>query len=310
MSKTVKLRVGTDCSGIEAPIFALKNLKVPFHHVWSCEYDKFARLSIAANHIPDQMYEDITTRDHSKLPEVDIYVCGFPCQPFSSIGKHGGMKDTNGRIMFHCIEVIRLKQPKIFILENVSNFKIIHDGKPFESLMKSLNKQGNYNIYVDTYNTLDYGIPQHRKRIYVVGIKKSAEKEPFKTPLKRQMAPIERFYLDRTMHNTTISDREKRCLKHYNGLDFDKLPRDAIVNRNRFLSVTYGHVGTCTTNQPCFIIKYKRYATPQEYLLLQGFPKTFKCVVSNTQLMKQAGNAMSVNVVQAILAAALRSTSG
>jgi site-specific DNA-cytosine methylase len=82
---------------------------------------------------------------------------------------------------------------------------------------------------------------------------------------------------------------------------------DAIVNRNRFSHVTYGYTETCATRTPFYIVKYKRYATAKEYLLLQGFPKTFKSVVSDNQLMKQAGNAMSVNVVQAILASVLKS---
>ncbi len=307
MPKFKTLRVGTDCSGIEAPIQALKNLKVPFQHVWACERDKFARMSIEANYKPERMYQDIDSRDHSKLPDVDLYVCGFPCQPFSIIGNRDGMKVKNGQVMLHCIEVIRVKQPKVFILENVRNFKTIHDGKPYKYLIQSLEKLGMYTVYTDTYNTMDYGIPQHRKRIYIVGIKTSTELQPLKTPPKRQMAALERFYLDKSMHKATLTAREKICLKEHNGMDFDKLPQDAIINRNRFINVMRGHVGTLTTHTPFYIVKYKRYATAKEYLLLQGFPKTFKCVVSNTQLMKQAGNAMSVNVVQAILASVLKS---
>ena len=76
------LRIGTDCSGIEAPIEALKQLGIPFEHKWACEIDRFARRSILANYQPEIIYEDITKRDHSELPDIDIYVCGFPCQSF------------------------------------------------------------------------------------------------------------------------------------------------------------------------------------------------------------------------------------
>ncbi len=77
------LTIGTDFSGIEAPIQALEQMNISFRHLWSCEIDKWARMSIQANYNPSVMYEDITKRDHTKLPKVDIYVAGFPCQSFS-----------------------------------------------------------------------------------------------------------------------------------------------------------------------------------------------------------------------------------
>jgi DNA (cytosine-5)-methyltransferase 1 len=210
-------------------------------------------------------------------------------------------------VMLHCIEVIRVKQPKVFILENVRNFKTIHEGKPYKYLIQSLEKLGMYNVYADTYDTKDYGIPQQRSRVYIVGILKSHEIKPFVTPSHKPMQDIEGFFLTKSVGKMTFSPTAKEGLKAKTGLDFDKLPKDAIVNRNKFYHVTYGHTGTCTTTKLCYIVKYKRYATAKEYLLLQGFPKTFKCVVSNTQLIRQAGNAMSVNVVQAILAFVLKS---
>lgn len=93
------ITIGTDCSGIEAPIQALKQLGIPFQHKWSCEIDKFARQSILANYQPEILYEDITKRDHSQLPDVDIYVCGFPCQSFSLMGKKLGTNDPRSNIM-------------------------------------------------------------------------------------------------------------------------------------------------------------------------------------------------------------------
>jgi DNA (cytosine-5)-methyltransferase 1 len=110
------LRIGTDCSGIEAPIEALKQLGIPFEHKWACEIDRFARTSILANYQPEIIYEDITKRDNSELPDIDIYVCGFPCQSFSLMGKKLGSNDPRGNIMMHCIDVIKKKQPSIFIL--------------------------------------------------------------------------------------------------------------------------------------------------------------------------------------------------
>ena len=101
------LRIGTDCSGIEAPIQALKQLGIPFEHKWACEIDHYARRSILANYQPEIIYEDITKRNHSELPDIDIYVCGFPCQSFSLMGKKLGTSDPRGNIMMHCIDVIK-----------------------------------------------------------------------------------------------------------------------------------------------------------------------------------------------------------
>ena len=129
------ITIGTDCSGIEAPIEALKQLGIPFQHRWACEIDRYARQSILANNQPEIMYEDITKRDHSQLPDVDLYVCGFPCQSFSLMGKKKGTQDPRSNIMLHCIDVIKTKRPPIFILENVKNFKFIEKGKPFNYLL-------------------------------------------------------------------------------------------------------------------------------------------------------------------------------
>ena len=153
------IRIGTDCSGIEAPIEALKQLGIPFQHKWACEKDKFARQSILANYQPEILYQDIIERDHTKLPDVDVYVCGFPCQSFSLMGKKLGTKDPRSNIMLHCIDVIKTKRPSVFILENVKNFKFIEKGKPFKYLIKQLegilDAEGKnvYSIYYDIYNT-------------------------------------------------------------------------------------------------------------------------------------------------------------
>ncbi len=129
------IKIGTDCSGIEAPIQALQQLKIPFQHSFSCEIDKYALQSIEANYHPEKIYHDMTKRNHSSLPDIDFYVCGFPCQSFSLMGKKMGSNDTRSNIMYQCIRVIKKKMPKIFILENVKNFKYIEKGKPYEFLL-------------------------------------------------------------------------------------------------------------------------------------------------------------------------------
>ena len=289
------LRVGTDCSGIEAPIQALQQLKIPFEHVFSCEKDKYALESIRANYNPKIIYEDITTRDHKKLPDIDLYVCGFPCQPFSLVGNKLGSKDQRSNIMLECIKVIKYKQPKYFILENVKNFKNVENGKLFNFLIDELSKKKNYNIYSKVLNTKNYGIPQNRERIYIIGIRKDVG--DFSFPKHKKLKNLDNFIIDKTIYEkkqyTPILQKNLKKINYC---------KDCIVLSCNYYFPLY-HISPTLTTQCSnyFLTTYKRFLTPKECLLLQGFSKNFKQVVSNHQMYKQAGNSMSVNVLKAII---------
>lgn len=291
------LSIGTDCSGIEAPIEALRQLGVPHEHKWACEIDPYARKSIEANYNPQQMFHDITKRDHEKLPQVDIYVCGFPCQPFSLMGKKQGRDDPRSNIMVQCIKVIQVKLPKVFILENVKHFMYIENGKVYQYLEQRLRSLKKYNIYTNIVNTKDYGIPQNRERVYIIGIRKDAQKREFILPSKKAPKSLAHFIIDKTVYPEKQSDKmlQNNLKKVYNC----KL---CIVTPFTYYSPMKGLSPTITTQASRFYLtKYNRCLYPKEALLLQGFPDDFKQVVSNHQLFKQAGNSMSVNVLKAIL---------
>jgi len=114
------LKVGTDCSGIEAPIQALEILKIKYKHLFSSEIDPRTRNLIECNYEPEIIYQDITKRKHTELPKLDLYVSGFPCQSFSGLGKREGFEDQRGRgtIFFECFETIKATKPEMFIVEN------------------------------------------------------------------------------------------------------------------------------------------------------------------------------------------------
>lgn len=191
----MSLRIGTDCSGIEAPIQALIQLGVNIDHSFSCEKDPYALKSIKANYKPRKIYKDITRRDHSLLPDIDIYICGFPCQPFSLIGQKKGTSDTRSNIMKHCISVIKNKTPRVFILENVKNFKYMNNGIPFNYLLNELETTERCNIVHHVLNTKDYGIPQNRERIFIIGILKTIQKKSFEVPGKLPLKKLDNFLL-------------------------------------------------------------------------------------------------------------------
>ena len=203
------IRVGTDCSGMEAHIQALMNLKVPFQHVFSCENDEHARATIKANFKPDKLYQDITKRDNSdsSVGRVDVYIAGFPCQSFSKLGKQKGF-DDRGQIFYNVLDYIKQKRPKIFILENVKGLVTLDNGKHLETILRALksvgrpkdseqgaNPSGIYEIHHQVLNTNENGIPQHRPRWYCVGIRKGSFKEStsFEFPDKFKCPPIEDF---------------------------------------------------------------------------------------------------------------------
>lgn len=296
------ITIGTDCSGIEAPIEALKQLGIPYQHKWSCEIDKFARQSILANHPPEIMYEDITKRDHSTLPDVDIYVCGFPCQSFSLMGKKRGTKDPRSNIMMHCIDVIKKKRPPVCILENVKNFKYIEKGRPFDYLINELseitdeNGESVYNIYHDVYNTKDYGIPQNRERIYIVGIRRDILFQQFVKPSPLPMQELQSYILDTNIYTYDIKNQS--LLNNLAKVNKDEL--NVVLSINYFYPMKHVTPTLTTQCSKTFITPYNRKLSIKECLLLQGFPVTFNQVVSDYQLYKQIGNSMSVNVLKAI----------
>ena len=296
------IKIGTDCSGIEAPLQALKQMDIPYQHVWSCEIDKHAEKSILANYNPQKMYHDITKRKHASLPDVDIYVCGFPCQPFSLMGNKTGTEDSRSNIMYQCIKVIKKKLPKVFILENVKNFKFIEKGKPFNYLLKELkgikneNKQIAYNVYCDILNTKDYGIPQNRERIFFIGIRKDIQKAEYTTPDKLPLRNLDDFIIDKTIHENTKNFKSINTkLKKINYQKNYIFPNSNYVNPLENLCPTLS-----TRCDMFFHSTYNRYLTTTECLLLQGFLPDFIQNVSKTQMYKQIGNSMSVNVLRCL----------
>jgi DNA (cytosine-5)-methyltransferase 1 len=279
-------------------------MKHAFSHEFACEKDKYALESIAANYSPKVLYTDITKRKHSELPDIDLYVCGFPCQPFSAAGKRLGMEDHRSNIMQHCIKVIRAKKPKYFILENVKNFKSIDKGGPFEYLLKALKRGGKYNVYWDILNTRDYGIPQNRERIFFIGIRKDIQTKEYETPSKLHMKDLDDFIEDKTVYKRDgITPTLKSKLEKYSNVE-----GNYIITATNYSSGVKNVSPTLTTGCGSNYHKvYNRYLTPKECLNLQGFKK-FNQVVSNTQMYRQAGNSMSVNVLKAILKEILESS--
>lgn len=167
------IRLATMFSGIGAIEYALKRLKIPNELVFASDNDKFAKESYYANYkVSDkQWYNDVKDIDGKKyFNKIDLLVGGSPCQSFSMVGKRKGFEDTRGTLFYDFARVIKESQPKVFIYENVKGL-INHDkGNTFETMKSTFDELG-YKYFYKTLNSKDYGVPQHRQRIFVVGFK-------------------------------------------------------------------------------------------------------------------------------------------
>jgi len=198
--------LGTAFSGMEATTFALRQLDedCSYRHCFAIDINKHCRNFIRQNCTVEETYEDIADVKVSDLAAVDIYVAGFPCQPWSMAGQRKGEEDEHGRgTMFsYCETYIESKRPGAFVLENVSSLATTKKFKPyFDKMMTSLRGIGDgaYSVHYAIMNTRDHGVPQNRKRLFVVGIKiseKAPAAGPFKFPKKLKVSLSLRECLD------------------------------------------------------------------------------------------------------------------
>ena len=194
------------------------------------------------------------------------------------------------------ITVIEEKSPSYFILENVKGLLSIDKGKTFEKIIKSLEDLNDYDIYWDLLNTKDYGTPQNRERVFIIGIKKSIQSS-FKFPKKKKLKNL-KLYIDKT-------DKTPRdCIPERVIYMKKNIPKDSIFIDLAFKNFSYPnsnlYAPCIARNGSLWCVPMNRYANTKELLSLQGFPKNFKQVVSNSQLKKQIGNSMSLCIIKEI----------
>jgi len=226
------MKIGTDFSGIGAPEMALKYLGIDFESVFACEIDKYARKSFEQLHAPKTFYNDITTRNHSEVEQLDLYVAGFPCQSFSMAGKRKGFEETRGTLFFNVAKFIKENKPKCFVLENVKGLLSHDKGRTFQTIVDVLSNGGGtqngqisldvmddglgYHIYWKVLNTKNFGIPQNRERIFIVGFKDFRDFTfPKEMPLELKLKDIledevnEKYYLSEKMIESFSNHKER-----------------------------------------------------------------------------------------------------
>jgi DNA (cytosine-5)-methyltransferase 1 len=270
--------------------------------VFASEIDVEAKRSYAENYklVPQG---DITQIDASEIPDHDVLLAGFPCQPFSIIGKKLGFDDIRGTLFFEIARILKEKKPKIFVLENVKQLKTHNRGETLKTIIEILEGM-DYKVYKDILNALDFGLPQKRERIIIVGFLNKAVN--FSFPNLKLQGKLE----DILENEATIDAKyfaseaivKKRKAKHKSEF------RPGIWHENKggnISSYPYSCALRAGASYNYLLVNGVRRLTPREMLRLQGFPDTFKIVCSDSQTRKQAGNAVPVNVIKAVLKEAL-----
>lgn len=281
------------------------------HCVYSSEWNKYSQQTYFAN-FGEQPEGDITQVNETDIPDHDILVAGFPCQPFSiagvskknSMGKATGFADkTQGTLFFDVCRILKEKRPKAFMLENVKNLCSHDKGRTFQIIKESLDEL-NYEVFHDVLDGQNF-VPQHRERILIVGFDRERYGKNIDFEFKlmpKDPKPVMRDILDAEVESKyTLSDKLWIYLQNYaakhkaagNGFGYGIAPLNGI---SRTISARYYKDGS-----EILIAqegKNPRRLTPRECARLQGFPDDFKIPVSDTQAYKQFGNSVVVPLME------------
>lgn len=314
-----KLRVLSLFSGIGAFEKALANIGVEYDLVNYCEFDKYASKAYSLIHNVSESLNlgDITKVDENNLSECDLITYGFPCQSFSVQGKKLGFKDKEkGGLFFETMRVASKLKPKYLIAENVKNLVGHDNGNTFSTILNTLNDLG-YNNYYKTLNSVDFGVPHRRERIFIISIRKDLDNNKFEFPSGQKLNKTVRDVVDSSCKNRHIKDSlrpylNKQYHKEFKSKDglikvFDGVSQGYFTSsfsQNRIYSID-GVSPTLTTgyDSPVFY-EINGLLNGKERLLLQGFTEedynNIKDVIPERQIAKQAGNSISVNVLEYI----------
>jgi DNA (cytosine-5)-methyltransferase 1 len=225
------LKVATVCTGIGSPEQAIKELGIPHEIVFGCEIDKYAKQTYLANFSPKFMLQDMTTEDWSN-PELysDVVLGGIPCQSFSLAGKRLGELDPRGLLFYNFYDYVKKQRPKYFIIENVKGLLSDSGGRTFQNwldlLGQSVNNQHNmfvhedslgYNLHWEVLNSKDYGVPQNRERVFLIGIREDLPNDfrfPVGWKLDKRLKDVleekvdEKYYLSGEAISRLINNNE------------------------------------------------------------------------------------------------------
>lgn len=281
-------------------------IRLPFDElgykcVFSSEWDAQAAKTYEAN-FGEKPFGDITKIDCKDIPKHDLLLGGFPCQAFSIMGKMAGFADTRGTMFFEIQRILGHHKPKAILLENVKQL-VSHDGGKTFATIKTILDQLGYHIKYKVLNALDFGVPQRRERIIIVGFrdKKKADKFNF------DFEPVP-YDLTNILENDSVVDKSlfasdmirKKRLASVEGKEIVK-PGIWHENKSKNISVLpYSCALRTGASYNYLLVNGVRRFSSRELLRLQGFPDNYKIVVSNSEIRRQTGNSVCVPMIRAI----------
>ena len=289
--------------------------------VFTSEWDKDAKRTYKAN-FGERPFGDITKEETKAfIPDgFDLLCAGFPCQAFSIAGKRGGFEDTRGTLFFDVAEIIKRKQPKAIFLENVKGLRNHNGGKTLATILNVLrNDLGYFVPEPQIINAKDFGVPQNRERIYIVGFHPSTNVTEFNYPkplnkkvtfadIKEKEVPATKYFLS-TQYVQTLVNHKARHEGKGNGFGYAIIPDNEIANavvcggmgRERNLVLDHRIIDFTPTTHIKGTVNREgiRKMTPREWARLQGFPDEFLIPVADASAYKQFGNSVAVPAIQA-----------
>ncbi|WP_298840081.1 DNA cytosine methyltransferase [Clostridium sp.] len=288
-------RVCSLCSGCGG--LDLGFIQAGFNVIWANDMDKYAVETYKANIGDYIVQDDINNVEIDKIPKHDILIAGFPCQPFSIMGKERGFEDHRGSLFFRICEIIDFHTPKIVVLENVGRLLTHKKGETYKIIKNELSKRG-YNVFTSKLNSSGFGVPQTRNRLFIVCFKnKDIEfKFPEEIPTNIKLKDVLQKNVDRKYY---LSEKIKiTILSHGSGGYVSKPEVDLEIARP--LCATMGKMHRAGQDNYVTTELGLRRLTPRECARLQGFDEDYNIVSSDFQAYKQFGNAVTVNVARAV----------
>lgn len=285
---------------------ASKEFDVNVESVFSCDINPYA-CKVYKKQFNEDSFRNINDIDENSIPNFDLLLAGFPCQSFSRMGYEKGFEDIRGTLFFDICRILDKKKPQAFLLENVKGLVGNNKGKTFEVILKHLRELG-YNVFYKVLNSKNFGVPQHRERIYIVGLLNHTEFEfpdpHIETKIKDILEPKvdKKYYFSRKYLDYLINKKIKEESKG-NGFYYKMIDPEGV-------STTLLYSNSCVERNIIYdpnispeeapAVELWRRLTPLEFERLQGFPEGWADIIADTKRCSILGNSVTVPVVKEV----------
>lgn len=281
-------------------------IRIPFTElggkcVFSSEWDRAAQTTYAHN-FGEVPFGDITKINEDFIPAHDVLLAGFPCQAFSIMGKMKGFDDTRGTMFFEVARILRRHRPKAILLENVKQL-VSHDhGNTLRVILKTLEEIG-YLVKWKILNALDFGVPQKRERIIIVGFLDEKAYSSFNFDFPKQTHDLATLIEPDSSVDKSLFASPDIIAKRQNRVAGKKVFFPSVWHENKSGNISvlpYACALRTGASYNYLLINGYRRPSSRELLRFQGFPESYRIVVSHSEIRKQTGNSVAVPMIRAI----------